>query len=428
MKINFQFFLRHTQAFGSESQARRDLELARLAAKHAEMTIFNFQFKTTACHSCDLPAKPCYAWQTGSRNPGGMDPWVDSRDDRYRRKLKTYAVFCLVFLSATIRYTLYAIPYANAQALSIGVYPPVTKVDALPPVSLHIPLRVQNTGDDAIDVGISLKPFKPSSREDGSITYLKDSSTFPSGNILLLKKITVSDDDKTVNTVSLLPKEEREVSVDIPLGKNEIPGDYYFSVVFTSRLSNPASAEDNSQASTAQAGVASHILLSVGPKGSSTGKITEFSTPFFQTEGPVPFTLRLTNTSKNAIAPSGNILITNMFGQTIGKVDLLPVDVLSDTTRIIPDRAQITKEGVVNEDLYNKFLSTGPKALWQEKFLLGFYSAQVTLKLSDDGPILRSSTTFLALPIQFFIGLLLGCILVFTIVKRVKEKLKHVPK
>jgi hypothetical protein len=117
-----------------------------------------------------------------------------------------------------------------------------------------------------------------------------------------------------------------------------------------------------------------------------------------------------------------------MFGQTIGKVDLLPVDVLSDTTRIIPDRAQINKEGVINEDLYNKFLSTGPKALWQEKFLLGFYSAQVTLKLSDDGPILRSSTTFLALPIQFFIGLLLGCILVFTIVKRVKEKLKHVPK
>jgi hypothetical protein len=265
-----------------------------------------------------------------------------------------------------------------------------------------------------------------------------DAITFTDGrgnkiaNIFSERPVSLEGPARKVETflgeLELLPKEEREVSVDIPLGKNEIPGDYYFSVVFTSRLSNPASAEDNSQASTAQAGVASHILLSVGPKGSSTGKITEFSTPFFQTEGPVPFTLRLTNTSKNAIAPSGNILITNMFGQTIGKVDLLPVDVLSDTTRIIPDRAQITKEGVVNEDLYNKFLSTGPKALWQEKFLLGFYSAQVTLKLSDDGPILRSSTTFLALPIQFFIGLLLGCILVFTIVKRVKEKLKHVPK
>jgi hypothetical protein len=93
MKINFQFFLRRTQ----------DLE-------HAEMTIFNFQFKTKACHSCDLPAKPCYAWQKGSRNPGDMDPWVDSRDDRYRRKLNTYVVFFLVISSLTIRYTLYAIP------------------------------------------------------------------------------------------------------------------------------------------------------------------------------------------------------------------------------------------------------------------------------------------------------------------------------
>lgn len=316
---------------------------------------------------------------------------------------------------------------AHAQALSIGVYPPVTKVDALPPVSLHIPLQVQNTGDDPITVGINLKPFKASPSEDGSITYLKDTSTFPSGNILLLQKITVSDDDKVVNSISLLPKEERQMSVDIPIGKNEIPGDYYFSVVFTSTLSSPTRAEDNSQASTAQAGVASHILLSIGPKGAATGKITEFSTPFFQTEGPVPFTLRLTNTSKNAIAPSGNILITNMFGQTIGKVDLLPVDILSDTTRLIPDRAQITNQGVVNEELYNKFLSTGPRSIWPEKFLLGFYTAHVTLKLSDDGPILRSSTSFLALPLQVFIGLLLGIILVFTIVKRVREKLRHTP-
>jgi hypothetical protein len=336
-------------------------------------------------------------------------------------------LFCGIFLCLTLCSTLFAIRFANAQELSIGVYPPVTKIDALPPVSLHIPLKVQNTSDVQTDVAISLRPFLPSNTEDGSVTYLKDSSTFPSGNILLFKKISVSDNDKTVTSLSLLPKEEREVSVDIPIGKNEVPGDYYFSVIFTSTLTTQTSPEDNTESTTTQAGVASHIILSIGPKAAATGKISEFSTSFFQSEGPVPFTLRLTNTSKNAIAPSGNILITNMFGQTIGKVDLLPVDVLADTTRLIPDRAQISTKGVVNEDLYNKFLSTGPKAIWPEKFLLGIYTAKVTLKLSDEGPILRSSTNFMAIPIQFIIGFIFGLVLVITIVKRVLYKLKHVP-
>lgn len=313
---------------------------------------------------------------------------------------------------------------AYGQALSLGVYPPITKVDALPPVNLHIPLRVENTGDEQVDVQIDLKPFTASSSEDGQITYL-DEPLFPSGNILLFKKITVSEDDKTVTNVSLLPKEEKEVSVDIPIGKNEVPGDYYFSVIFTSQLSTPHLADTQSQATSTQAGIASHIILSIGPKGPSTGRISEFYTPFFQSEGPVSFTLRLKNTSPNAIAPRGNIKITNMFGQVVGQIELLPVDVLAGTTRIIPDRAQINKEGIINEEMYTQFLKSGPKAVWTEKFLFGWYNANVTLKLTDDGPILRSSTSFLAVPFHVILGMVLAIVLLITIIKRVKIKMKH---
>lgn len=338
--------------------------------------------------------------------------------------MKKYFVYLSVFLLTTFYILLSTSQQINAQELSIGVYPPVTKVDALPPVNLHIPLRIENTGDEQVDVQIDLKPFTASSTEDGQITYLKD-PLFPSGNILLFKKITVSEDDKTINTASLLPKEEKEVSVDIPVGKNEVPGDYYFSVIFTSSLTTPLSADQQSQASSTQAGIASHILLSIGPKGPATGRISEFSTPFFQSEGPVSFTLRVKNTSKNAIAPRGNIKITNMFGQVVGQVELLPVDVLAGTTRIIPDRAQINKEGIINEEIYTKFLQSGPKAIWPEKFLLGFYNATVTLKLTDDGPILRSSTSFLSIPFHVILSLSIATILVITIVRRVKLRMKH---
>ena len=338
--------------------------------------------------------------------------------------MKKQFIYLFVFVLTTLYLLLYTSYSAYAQELSVGVYPPVTKIDALPPVSLHIPLKVQNFGSEQTDVELSLKAFKASSSEDGQVTYLKD-PLFPSGNILLFKKITLSESDKTVSKISLLPKEEKEISVDIPVGKNEVPGDYYFSVIFTSSLTTSPATDQQSQSTTTQAGIASHILLSIGPKGPASGKIVQFSSPFFQSEGPVPFTLRLNNTSKNAIAPSGNIKITNMFGQVVGQVELLPVDILSGTTRIIPDRAQITSEGVTNEDTYNKFLSTGPKAIWPEKFLLGFYTANVTLKLTDDGPLLRGSTFFVAIPIQAIIGLTLAMVLTITILRRVRHRLKN---
>jgi len=103
--------------------------------------------------------------------------------------------------------------------------------------------------------------------------------------------------------------------VEVP--SDEPAGDYYFSVLFLS--TSPASNSAQSSLSNAIGGVAMNVLLSIGPKSKTTGSTEEFSTPLFQPEGPVSFKVKIKNTSSHFIAPQAQIVITNMFGQKIGK-------------------------------------------------------------------------------------------------------------
>ena len=87
-----------------------------------------------------------------------------------------------------------------------------------------------------------------------------------------------------------------------------------------------------------------NVLLTVGPKGKTNGILEDFSSPLFVDSGPVAFNVAVKNTSNHFIQPRGEIIIKNMFGQAIGKVSLLQVNILADSTRRMPDTLQITTD------------------------------------------------------------------------------------
>src|SRR5581483_11221742 len=113
------------------------------------------------------------------------------------------------------------------------------------------------------------------------------------------------------------------------------------------------------------------------------------SVPWYLEKGPVPFVVRVFNDSDHVIAPQGEIVITNMYGQKIGKVELLPVNILSDSIRSMPDKNM--SWDLLQEQLSTQSKNQKMKAVWNEQFLLGLYSAKLRLKLSDSGPILRKT-------------------------------------
>ena len=291
----------------------------------------------------------------------------------------------------------------SADGLSLGVYPPLVQIEANPGVLVKTPIIIQNLGDNTVNLQISLKPFTTSSKENGEIEYPTDSISKELEAIF--KKIQILDKDEPIENITLSPKQRKTINLKIDLAKDDITSDYYFSIIF---ISNPElSSGIKNNLTTTSAGIASNIILSVGKKDKPKGIIEEFFASSFLEKGPVVFKVRVKNTGSSVITPKGIILIKNMFNQTVGKVDLLPVNILAQTTRKIPDSSTLNFS----------------EAIWPESFLLGAYTATLNISLSEEGPVFSRTIRFFGFPTQLAVGVFIAIAIVLTIRNRIKSRL-----
>lgn len=328
-------------------------------------------------------------------------------------------------------FTLYALPFplARAQGVSLGISPTIIQIDATPPASINTPITIENNGETPLELQIMLRSFTASPKENGHLLYYAQND--PRATPAIFQKIQISENEHPRDSIRLAPHQKKTLVMHIGIPKNESRDDYYFSVVFVTKNTNSPNEESETSEqeetnSQTPAGIATNVLLSIGPKGPTRGEIREFSTPFFREAGPVPFTLRIKNTSDHLITPRGEILIKNMFNQTIGRVNLLPVNILANTTRSLPDTLQ-SPEATLSAALTNYLLTTPsehPVAVWPETFLLGPYTAQLTIALSEQGPVFRRQIYFFALPLSVLIGILASLIIIAYLIIRIRRRLK----
>lgn len=307
----------------------------------------------------------------------------------------------IVFLLLATSYWLLATP-AHAD-FSLGVYPPILQIDATPPTSIKQNITLVNQSDSAVSLSVGFKPFTQNDNDNGEVQY---TDNFFAADPSIFQKIQLLDNNSPMSVIQLAPKQQKTFTLHVGLPKNEPAGDYYFSIVFSA---NPSSAPTDNSGSALSGGIATNVLLSVGPKGPVNGFIEDYSAPYFVTNGPVNFSIKANNLSRQFITPHGEILIKNMFGQLIGKVDLLPVNILAGTSRFVPS------SGLPN---------TATKAVWPEKFLLGMYKANLVFSLSPQGPIFTRSIYFFAMPWQYILGGIIAILLIGFIVYRVRERLR----
>ena len=345
-------------------------------------------------------------------------------------------IFALVAFSLLTTCYLLLTTKVQANSLDLGIFPPLLQIDALPPADITTPINIQNFGDETVDLQILLKPFTASKKENGEVSFPFSNSPIPGINPFILENsVQVGFNEHNIDSLTLAPGQEKTLQLHIGIPKDEPPSDYYFSVLFVSKS---LSGEGN--LTNAAGGIGTNVLLSIGPKGKAQGIIEEFSVPSFLEKGPVPFTVRINNTGKHAIAPHGIILIKNMFGQTVGKVDLLQVNILSQTIRALPDSSQspeATPAGTINPstslplrreasrtDISQLIINNSPTAFWHENFLLGPYTATLTVALSDDGPLFTQTIHFTGVPLQVTLGIIFAIVIIALIAYRVKKKLR----
>lgn len=321
--------------------------------------------------------------------------------------LASKAFFILVILLASGLFQRGQMDVAYADSISLAVDPPILQISATPPANVQAPLTVENRGDSQLSISIQLKPFTASDREDGQVRYLSDNEA-NLGDPLFFQGVSVIDETgQTIDNFKLDPKEKKKLTLSINLPKDSPSSDYYFSIVFLSGEEGGGNTSSSQNIS----GIGSNVLLSVG-EGKISGEIEEFSAPVFLEKGPVPFTVRVKNTGSHFINPKGEILIKNIFGQTIGRVDLAQVNILANSVRNIPSQDYLSGGNLPDN------LAT----YWPEKIILGPYKASLSITLSDTGPLFRRSIIFFAFPARETGITLLGLILLTYIIIKVKSK------
>lgn len=291
---------------------------------------------------------------------------------------------------------------ANPSSVSLGISPPLIRIEANPPFNIKTPLTITNFSQDKVTLRISLKPFTQKDQEDGAVAFMPYAYPFK-----ISKYVSLSSAEQPIDSLTLAPRQEKKLTLTIDVPREEPPADHYFSIVFLSEGESSQKAVGQEQGvltarSQIASGIGTNVLLTVGPVEKTTGFIEAFSSPTFVLRGPIAFPLRVKNTSNHLITPRGEILIENMFGQLVGKVELKPVNILKGTARSIPD------------------------AFWHEQILAGPYRATLRLSLSEQGPLFTKTTSFTAFPLYggfvFLIVFALVAILCFRYSTNPKRK------
>lgn len=304
--------------------------------------------------------------------------------------------FCIVILHFS--FYVFHLAQAYAEGASLGIYPPLITIEATPPARSKSPITIQNLSSQPVALTITLKPFEQAGNRDGAVSY---SIIEVSSADSFFEKIKVYDGVNEAHNITLSPHQEKtlDLRVDVPI--DEPASDYYFSVVFTT-VSQPI---QDINGSLIESGIATNVLLSIAsPSGKEVkGVLEEFATQLFFEKGPVNFSIQVKNTGNNFIRPKGIIVIKNMFGQPVGKIDLSPVNILAHTSRTISAPNDIA---------------------WKENFLLGQYTASLTLELSEKGPVFTRETIFFGFPLRVFLGIMIAVIIFNWIRNKVSIRLE----
>lgn len=306
-----------------------------------------------------------------------------------------------IFEILFIIFNLNLVRSASAQELSVAIDPPILQIQAKTPSLIKNPISIINQGDQTVTYSIFLVPFKAGGLNNGLPEF---NPVISQEYKNIFSKIQVSDESQSLIQITLAPKQKKDLTLSIRINKDEPPRDYYFSVIF---ISEGLIGQNQSSQASARGGIGTNVLLSIGPKSPTRASIEEFSAPLFVTKGPVKFKLNISNQSKHYIQPEGNLVIRNIFGQTVGNIDLIPANILSESKRYI--------ESESNPD------PNQPVIYWNENFLLGLYKADLTVALSEDGPIIKKTLRFFAFPAEAVLGIVLVLILLAGMIKRARR-------
>ena len=309
---------------------------------------------------------------------------------RLGRTLGTLLFTALAVLSIVPVSSLYAATQDSGQALEIA--PPVLNVKADPGETITTSIKLRDVSTSPLVVRNQINDFIAAG-EDGTPKLLLDDSDQKS-------PYSLKDWVQPLPQFTLKPRQVNDLKVRISVPANAAPGGYYAVVRFTA---SPPGLEGSGVSLSASLGTL--ILLRVNGDVKEDVNIESFTaskkgeTNWLFESPPIEFTERLRNNGSSHEQPSGQVAVSDMFGNKIGAVN-----VNLNGSNVLPGSIR-------------KFSQTLDSSVVGDRILLGRYTAELKMTYGTDGQTLTASTSFWVVPYRLIAFTIVLLIIAFVLIR-----------
>ncbi len=286
----------------------------------------------------------------------------------------------------------------EAEEISFSITPPLLIIKTSPLQVVEREFIIENNKDTPLTLTIEPRTFTTKKTTHGEVLY---NSSKPE----IFNNLSFSDENGLTETINLSPKQKKQLRLRLTVPEQTKEQDYYFSLLFTSE-DNKVDQIQQPNESIAQtqlhASLAMHVLLSIlnttkpNKDNLPKGNIKTFKTPVLTDSTPVSFALNIENTDRHVFSPVGTVLIRNVFGQAVGRINIPQNHILAYTNREFD-------------------------FMWRDSGNFGPYSAELTIALSDQGPLFKRTIWFIVVPFRVLFAFCVTIAILFLILSRLKR-------
>lgn len=259
----------------------------------------------------------------------------------------------------------------TSQALEIS--PPVVNLTGNPGETVKTQISIRDVANTPLVVKGQVNDFVAAGEDGTPKLLLEDGEESP---------YSMKSWFGPLQTLNLQPKKIENLTVTINIPANAAPGGYYSTIRFTA---SAPGLEGNGVALSASLGAL--ILMRVNGDATEKVSVAEFATvdsndkPTWLFESiPVNFMLRAKNEGNVHEQPVGEAVIKDMFGNTVGQVNI-----------------NLERKNVLPGSI-RKFEAPLDKAVLGDRMMFGRYTADLTVTYSTSGQKTTATLSFWVIP------------------------------
>lgn len=291
-------------------------------------------------------------------------------------------VALLVLLPVSVfGYQIENIDVSNVVNKDFVVGPGKTEVELKPGEQKIVNILISNRMGDTRIFNLDVEDFVGSKNPQETVVLLGDDR----GPYSLRDYISVPE-----KSFELKNGERATVPVKISVPSDAQPGGLYGSVLVSTASKNTAGVSGSAIISR----IGTLFFVNVPGEVKSDGELVEFSTASNKKlygKGPIDFRLLYENNGSVHLNPYGQISITNMFGEEVGRIEIEPWFAMPQSLRL-------------------------REVSWDRPFLFGFYKATAEINRGYEDIIDSKTLTFWIIPWHIIVIALVSiAVLVFAV-------------